>query len=277
MTDLPNDPDGWAAFFSRFDTVVFIANSEAADVPALRTRHGAGALFVFFNKVYKVLSAPFNGDSLLVARSSIAGANIVHRREVETVCGFFREPGFHGILNLKARPFERLGEARQFGGRRVGHIDLCRDFDGFYPTDYAPTTGFALAVWLSEACPDCRIVLAGFSAERSQRWKLFHDHDWTFEQVVLRLMARSGRIEMIGGRATTSLDLIAERFPDIDPREVALVATEVLAARQEGTNRAVDRLYSIVKPLTGLDGILRRLKPKTRKQKLTEAGKPRSD
>ncbi|NDW06406.1 3-deoxy-manno-octulosonate cytidylyltransferase [Jiella pacifica] len=273
MTDLPNDPDGWAAFFSRFETIVFVANSEAADVAELRRRHGAGTLFVFFNKVYKVLSAPFEGESLLVARSSSAGANIVYRREVETVCGFFREPGFHGILNLRARPFERLSEARQFGQRSVGHIDLCEAFAGFYPQDYAPTTGFALAVWLSEASPDRKIVLAGFSAERSERWKLFHDHDWTFEQIVLRLMARSGRIEMIGGRTPAPLDAIARRFPDIDPRDVALVATEVLAARQEGTNRAVDRLYSIVKPLTGLDGLFRRLKPKTRKQRLAEAGK----
>lgn len=273
MTDLPNDPDGWAAFFSRFATVILVANSEAADVPTLRRRFGADALFVFFNKVYKVLAEPFDGESLLVARSSIAGANIVHRREVETVCGFFRAPGFHGILNLKAQPAERLSEARQFGGRKVGHIDLCDLFDGFYPPDATPTTGFALAVWLSEVCPDRKIVLAGFSAERSERWKLFHDHDWSFEQIVLRLMARSGRIEMAGGRTRPPLDAIAARFPDIARDEVALVATEVLAARQDGTNRAVDRLYSIVKPLTGLDRLLRRLKPKTRKEKLADAGK----
>ncbi len=224
MTDLPNDPQGWAAFFARFETVVFVANSEAADVPALRRQYGGSALFVFFNKVYKVLSVQFDGESLLVARSSVAGANIVHRREVEAVCGFFPGPGFYGILNLKARPFERLSEAREFGGRKVGHIDLCETFDDFYPSDYAPTTGFALAVWLSEACPDVEMVLAGFSAERSQRWKLFHDHDWTFEQIVLRLMARSGRLQMTGeqkgrhqDREGTLAELVEVAHPLLQP------------------------------------------------------------
>ncbi|MBP0614962.1 3-deoxy-manno-octulosonate cytidylyltransferase [Jiella mangrovi] len=270
---LPQDAAGWTSFFSAFETVVFVANSDASDVPALRARFRGRVLFVFFNKVYKVLSEPFDGPSLLVARSSPAGANIVHRREIETVCGYFGRPGFHGILNLKAIAAERLSEGRDFGDRPVGHIDLSDHFAGFYPDDYAPTTGFALAVWMSEACPGVELVLAGFSAERSDRWKLFHDHDWTFEQIVLRLLARSGRLKTAGTRSTTPLDMIARRFPDIDPREVALVATEVLAARQEGTNRSVDRLFSIVKPLTGLDAAFRRLKPKTRKQKLADAGK----
>ncbi|MBO0904157.1 3-deoxy-manno-octulosonate cytidylyltransferase [Jiella sonneratiae] len=273
MNRLPSDPDGWAGFFSRHRTVVLVANSEAANVEALRESFGDGVLFVFFNKVYKVLKAPFDGPSLLVARSSIAGANIVHRREVETVCGYFEGPGFSGILNLKALAAERFSEARDFGERSVGHLDLAADFADFYPPDYAPTTGFALALWLSERCGGLRIVLAGFSAERSERWKLFHDHDWTFEQIVLRLMARSGRIEMRGGREATPLDRIAARFPEVPPAEVALVAAEVLAARQEGTNRSVDRLYSIVRPLAGLDGLLRRLKPKTRKEKLAESGR----
>ncbi|TFF24833.1 3-deoxy-manno-octulosonate cytidylyltransferase [Jiella endophytica] len=270
---LPEDAAGWAGFFSRFATILLVANSEAADVAALRKAYPDRVLFVFFNKVYKVLSGPFDGDSLLVARSSPAGANIVHRREVEAVCSHFPGPKFNGILNIKAIPAERLSEAAEFGDRPVGHLDLSEHFAGFYPPDYAPTTGFALALWLTEACPDARVVLAGFSAERSDRWKLFHDHDWTFEQIVLRLMARSGRIETTGTTSPTPLDAIAARFPGVDREEIALVACEVLAARQEGTNRSVDRLFSVVKPLTGIDGFLRRLKPKTRKAKLAETRK----
>ncbi|MBO0664547.1 3-deoxy-manno-octulosonate cytidylyltransferase [Jiella sp. MQZ9-1] len=267
MTELPDDLNGWAAFFAGHRTVVFVANSETANVEALRARFGEDVLFVFFNKVYKVLSAPFTGSSLLVARSSVAGANIVYRREVDTVCGYFAGAGFNGILNLKAVPAERFSAAHNFGARPVGRIDLSDHFAGFYPEESVPTTGFALAIWLAERCPDIRLVLAGFSADRSERWKLFHDHDWTFEQIVLRLMARSGRIEMDTLRAASPLDAITARFPDLDPREIALVACEVLASRQDGTNRAVDRLYSIVKPLTGLRGVFQRLKPKTRKEK----------
>ncbi|MCQ0990155.1 3-deoxy-manno-octulosonate cytidylyltransferase [Jiella marina] len=270
MSELPDEPTDWARFFARYRTVVLVANSEAADIPALRHRFGEGVLFVFFNKVYKVLDEPFDRPALLVSRSSPAGANLVYRREVDAVCRFFPGHAFLGILNLVAATGERFSSADEFGGRAVGHLDLVSHYSGFYPADYAPTSGFALAVWLVESCPDVSVILAGFTAERSDRWKLFHDHEWTFEQIVQRLLMRAGRLGAIGGRERPPLTAIAQRFPDVQPQEIALVAAEVLSARQEGTNRSVDRLYSIVKPLASIDGIFRRLKPKTRKQRLQE-------
>ncbi|MGO8565350.1 hypothetical protein ACC743_38945, partial [Rhizobium ruizarguesonis] len=44
-----------------------------------------------------------------------------------------------------------------------------------------------------------KILLDGFSAKRSEKWKVFDVHDWTFEQIFLRLFARMGSISMVGG------------------------------------------------------------------------------
>ena len=245
---LPETRDGWATFFGGFARVVLVANSDAVDIVALSARYGDGTLFVFFNKVFKVLEAPFDRPSLLVARSSQAGANIVYRREVGTVLQLLRGPQFHGIANLKAGTAETFSPAESFENAPVGFLDLAPVFADFYPATHVPTSGFALAFWLAEACPALPIVLAGFTARRSARWKLFHDHEWTFEQMVNRLLVRTG----------------------VTAADVALVSSEVLSERLEGTNQAIDRLMSLTRLQGRLDAFLRGLKPKTRKQKLAE-------
>ena len=267
---LPDTCDGWAGFFGRFEQVVLVANSDAVDMAALGASYGEGTLFVFFNKVFKVLDAPFTRPSLLIARSSHAGANIVYRREVADVLGLLRGGQFEGIANLRAGDREIFSPAEAFEGARVGFLDLTPVLAGFYPTTHVPTSGFALAFWLAEACPGLPIVLAGFTARRSAVWKLFHDHDWTFEQVVQRLMVRSGRLAMDGAGSGGDWDGIAARLPGITPSDVALVAAEVLSERLEGTNMSVDRLMSLTRIQSRVDGFFRGLKPKTRKQKLAD-------
>jgi len=278
MTDTTSwigDRDGWASFFAGFERIVLVANSDAVDIAALRQRFGDDALYVFFNKVFKVLSEPFAGSCLLVARSSPAGANIVYRNEVESVLGLLRSPNFRGVLNLRTAPGETFSRAEEFGGARAGFLDLAHYFDDFYPASHVPTSGFALAVWLAENCPTSRVVLAGFTAQRSGQWKLFHDHDWTFEQIVQRLLLRSNKIERIGVPDTSGLEAIARRFPDTTPEELSLVASQVLAERLEGSNMAIDRLFSLTRLQGRVDSLLRSLKPKTRKQKL--AARSRTD
>ena len=269
-TSLPDTCDGWAGFFGRFEQVVLVANSDAVDMAALAARYGEGTLFVFFNKVFKVLDAPFTRPSLLIARSSHAGANIVYRREVADVLRLLESDRFEGIANLKAGAREVFSPAEAFEGARVGFLDLMPVLGGFYPASHVPTSGFALAFWLAEACPGLKIVLAGFTARRSAVWKLFHDHDWTFEQVVQRLMVRSGRLEMDGAGSREHWDRIMARLPGITPSDVALVSAEVLSERLEGTNMAIDRLMSLTRIQSRVDGFLRGLKPKTRKQKLAD-------
>jgi hypothetical protein len=266
-----NGMERWSAFFSRFATVVLVANSDAVRIGELRARYGGEALFVFFNKVYKVLDAPFDGQCILVARSSRAGANIVYRREVDDVLRLVRSPSFQGVCNLRAGAHERFSTPAEFGGDvPVGHLDMAGSLHGFYPSDQVATSGFALALFLVEHCPATRIVLAGFTAQRSKRWKLFTDHDWTFEQIVQRLLLRAGRIETTGAASDDLFGAIARRFPDVSPADVALVSAEVLAERLDGANGAIDDLLKTTRTQRRFGDWLRSMKPKTRKAKIAE-------
>lgn len=253
--------------------LVLVANSDTVDIAALRLQAAPDTAFVFFNKVYKVLDAPFDAPCILLARSSPAGANIVYRREVSAVTRLLAGEHFAGILNLRADGTERFSPADAFEGHSVSFLDLSNAFAGFYPPGHVPTSGFALALHLIEVLPETDIVLAGFSARRSASWKLFHDHDWTFEQIVLRLLHRQRRLTMVqateGGGAGTP-EAIARRFPGIETGDIALVANEVLAERLEGANIEIDGLLSRTRLLARLDSLVRGLRPRTRKQRLAE-------
>ncbi|MCM2441956.1 3-deoxy-manno-octulosonate cytidylyltransferase [Agrobacterium vitis] len=226
------------------------------------------SLFVFFNKVYKILDKPFDRPSLLVARSGSVGANIVYRKEVKEVLGYFPADTFLGVMNVRAHPGELFSEAGKFEGAAVGHLDLSSHFSSFYPGDHIPTSGFALALWLSEYLPEKTIVLDGFSARRSEKWKVFHLHDWTFEQVVLRLFIHSGKLVAPGAAEKNAYAALLQRFPDLTEGAVALSAADVLASRLEGANKEIDKLISVTKILRWFYQLSKKLKPKTRKQRL---------
>ncbi|WP_152048423.1 3-deoxy-manno-octulosonate cytidylyltransferase [Aureimonas psammosilenae] len=266
---LPTDLAEWATVFSRFADVVLVANSDDVDLDALRAAFGPRTLFVFFNKTYKVLDGPFERPSLLVARSSEAGANIVYRREVEKVLKPFDSEAFLGIANLRVSERENFSRPEEFGSRAVGFLDLSGVFATIYPGTHLPTSGFALALWLAEQRLGIGIHLAGFTARRSARWKLFADHDWTFEQTALRLLANAGLIRLTGERAgDLPFTRFAERFPEIDRADIAIVAATVVADRLANTDRAVDRLFSLTRLQGRLDTWLRSMKPQTRKERL---------
>jgi hypothetical protein len=270
--ELGKGPGGWRDVFGAYADVVLVANSDAVDIEALKGRFAERTLFVFFNKVYKVLDEPFDRDCLLVARSSEAGANIVYRREVEDVVRLLAMPGFMGILNIRAAPAETFSPAADFGRRSVGYLDLSRHFADFYSSRHVPSSGFALAVWLTEQGISSRIHLAGFTARRSAAWKVFHVHDWTTEQIVQRLLLRVGKLHAVGrGEGDIPLDRIVRRFPEISTSDVSIVAADVLAERLEQANVVIDKLLSLTRFQQKIDAALRRLKPKTRKARLAEA------
>ena len=221
----------------------------------------ADALFVFFNRVYKVLNRPFDGNALLVARSGLGGPNIVRRGEVGKVVGYFDPDGFLGIMSMRAGSQEKVTPAEDFGGVPTGQLDLAEYFADFYPADHLPSTGFALAVWLCELDLGREIVLAGFSGRRSDRWKMFNVHDWTFEQVVQRLLARSGRL-MIASTATPhAYAALMKRFPDMSAADISLAAAEVLSERVESANTEIDKLISVTKVGRSLENFIRSMKP----------------
>ncbi|KQT83575.1 hypothetical protein ASG48_12445 [Aurantimonas sp. Leaf443] len=241
---------------------------------ALSAGHGADTLFVFFNKVYKVLDAPFERPALLLARSSAAGANIVYRREVDAVLGYFGGEAFLGLVNLRVASGESFSPRGDFGPRPVGYLDLAGYFDGFYDPAFVPSSGFALAVWLVEQLPDATIVLAGFTGQRGAKWKIFRDHDWTFEQIVQRLLAKEGRLSEArkGAGQTAAIERIARRFPQVEPVALVSVASDVLAQRLDQSDGAMDELIVLTRPQRRLRGLLARLKPRTRKQRLAARG-----
>ncbi|MBY5346245.1 3-deoxy-manno-octulosonate cytidylyltransferase [Rhizobium leguminosarum] len=266
-------PEAWKALLSGYSHVVLVANSEAVDLERLRSELPETALYVFFNKVYKVLDEPFVGHSMLVARSDVMGAHIVHRREAADVLRFFGGDDFLGVVNIRVSAEENLSEKSCFEGAKARHLDLTQMLVDLYPIGKIATSGFAVALWLGDLQLPCKILLAGFSAKRSEKWKVFDVHDWTFEQIFLRLFARMGSISMVGGVNASPYSALARRFPEVPPIEIAMTAAEVLSERLDNTNSQIDRLMSVTKFIRAVDNFFRRFKPKTRKQRFLEKSK----
>lgn len=266
-------PEAWKALLSRYSHVVLVANSEAVDFERLRSELPETALYVFFNNVYKVLDEPFAGHSVLVARSGVMGANIVHRREVDDVLRFFAGDDFLGVVNIRVSPEENFSEESRFKGAKARHLDLTQMLGDLYPTGKISTSGFAMALWLADLQLPGKILLAGFSAKRSEKWKVFDVHDWTFEQIFLRLFARMGSISMMGGVDASPYSALAKRFPDVPPIEIAMTAAEVLSERLHNANGQIDRLMSVTKSIRAIENFFRRFKPKTRKERFLEKSK----
>ncbi|MGO8188535.1 3-deoxy-manno-octulosonate cytidylyltransferase [Rhizobium leguminosarum] len=266
-------PEAWKALLSHYSHVVLVANSEAVDFKRLRSELPETALYVFFNNVYKVLDEPFAGHAVLFARSGVMGANIVHRREAADVLRFFAGDDFLGVVNICVSPEENFSEEGRFEGAETRHLDLTKMLVDLYPVGKIATSGFAVALWLAELQLPGKILLAGFSAKRSEKWKVFDVHDWTFEQIFLRLFARMGTISMMGGVDASPYAAIARRFPQVPPIEIAMTAAEVLSERLHNANSQIDRLMSVTKSIRAIEGFFRRFKPKTRKQRFLEKSK----
>lgn len=251
----------WRALLARYSDIVLVANSTASNVAELRAQYPATALFVFFNKVFKVLDQPFQGHALLVTRGQPRGAGIVYRGEVDEVLSFFDRAHFLGIMNIRLAEEEKPNASADFHNAPTGHLDLRGHFDPLYTEGKVPTSGFAMALWLSELRLPGTITLAGFSARRSEKWRVVSVHDWSFEQVFLRLFARLGKIAIHGGVGANAYARLAERFPEIPPAEIALAASEVLSERLSNTDGEVDKLISLTNFIRAADNFLRRLKP----------------
>ena len=254
--------DDWRPLFASYSVIALVANSDEIDIDALRASLPEDTLFVFFNKVYKVLDKPFDGNALLAVRSGTGGPNILSRRgELDHVTSYFRSDRFLGIMCMRAGTVEKITPASAFGGVQTGHLDLADYFVDFYPSDHLPSSGFALAVWLCELDLERKILLAGFSAKRSGRWKIFDIHDWTFEQVVQRLLVRSGRLTVANTATQHSYASLMERFPDISATSISLAAAEVVSARLENVNAEIDKLISTTRVNRSVEKFIRGLKP----------------
>ncbi len=265
--------DAWRAFFNRYSHIVLVANSEALDPQSMTTEFPGDTLFVFFNKVYKVLDSSFPGHAILVARSGMMGANIVHRREVDDVLKFFTSEKFLGILNIRTAPEERFSPVAAFNGATVMYGDLETLMSGHYPPDKIPTSGFALVAWMRELQLTPKIVLAGFSGKRSARWKVFDVHDWTFERIYFRLLAQRGLITSAEHARPSRFDLLARHFPDAKFEEIQGAVNDALSTRLDHALTLIDGLMSLTKWQRALDQAFRKARPKTRKQRALDRQK----
>ncbi len=262
------DVQDWKAIFAAFSHVVLVANSDAVDIAGLQQQYPVSTLFVFFNKVYKVLDAPFPRHALLISRGSAKGANIVYRREVGDVVKFFPGDRFLGIMNIRLNADEKFNTAAEFENTPTGHLDLSGFCNDFYPEDKVPTSGFAIALWLSDLkMAGTTIVLAGFSARRSKQWKVVSVHDWSFEQVFLRLFARLGKITVHGGVSPNAYAALAERFPEIPSSEISMAIADVLSERLGNANAEIDKLISLTNVVRDIDNFFRRLRPRFLKRR----------
>jgi len=257
----------WRELFSPFSHIVLVANSDEVNIKDLQAAYPDSALFIFFNRVHKILDQPFTGRALLVSRAQPNGANIVYRREVADVLRLFSPDRFLGIMNIRLAAAERLNACADYLGAPTGHLDLTGFCAELYPADKVPTSGFAMALWLVEQKLTAEVVLAGFSARRSEKWRVVAVHDWTFEQVFLRLFAKAGKLTMHGGLPPSSYARLASRFPELPPADISSTIAEVLSSRLSQTDAQVDKLISLTNVLRATDQFFRRLKPRFLKKK----------
>jgi hypothetical protein len=225
-------------------------------------------LFVFFNRVEKVVSEPFSGNSLLVTRSNQAGSELVYRGIVGRTVAPLVGPGFAGVMNLRTASIERMNSTADFGTVPAGLLDLATYLEAFYPLEHTASSGFAMAFWLCENVPGAKIMLTGFSAQRGSKWKLFHIHDWTFEQTCLRILAAKGKLSTDDATTGNPYAMLTRKFPDIDAKDVAFGVSQTLSLRLEAANRQIDRLLSITAPFRAAYDLFKAAKPKSRKERV---------
>lgn len=249
----------WREILAPYSHIVLVANSGMLDLAALQEHYPATTLFVFFNKVYKTLDRPFEGHAMLVSRAQPGGANIVYRDEVPDVLSYFAKAHFLGILNIRLAASEKLNTPSDYKNAPTGHLDLLGYCDSFYTEGKTPTSGFAIALWLRELRLPSEIVLAGFSAKRTDKWRVVSAHDWSFEQTFLRVFARLGKVSIQGGVSKNPYSVLAQRFPEIPAADIALAAAEVLSERLSNSDSEVDKLISLTNFIRAGDNFLRRL------------------
>mgnify|MGYP000845391224 CR=1 FL=1 len=262
--------------FGSYADIVVVANNDRLDIAQIAGRFGPDTLFVFFNRPDAVLKAPFGRPSLLVLRSDATGALVIYKKALKAAVRWLEGPEFRGAINLRVHESEVFSPLADFEGVAVGFQDLTTYFEGFYPEDRWPSSGFAVAVWLLENVK-ARIHICGFTGRRSETQKVQLIHDWGFEQTVLRSLIRAGRLfeAAASGPERTAAERIGARFPEVSP-EIALEAgLEVAGERIDGMNHMVDLLWSTTRGVRKIDGFFRALKPKKRKQKILEQAEKR--
>ena len=259
--------EDFETILSGYDKVALIANSEAVDIEAIQAGLPEKTLYIFFTGCAKVLHRPFTGDVILCHRLVSGGSKFLKsQKHFDTAYSLFAGDLKAEIGVLAGRGMEdgapAMASPRQSPLVRYT-LDFDYDFGALYPQDRKPTTGFAIAIWLAEKIPHANIILCGFTGVAGLQFNMYMEHDWTFEQIMLQLFVKKGRISRFGDGSDTaagSFSRIQARFPEFGEAAIALVATNVLANRYTGMERQVAKLWSRTKLERRIRGFFKRFK-----------------
>ncbi|WP_081158002.1 hypothetical protein [Ensifer aridi] len=239
---------------SEYEMVALIANSEGVDVEAVSRGLPERTLYIFFTGCAKVLARPFDKDAILCHRLVSGGTRFQKsKKHFDKAYALFSRPPRAEIGVLADRGVPE-GTPGMTAPRRSALVPYTLDFDyvfgSLYPVGRMPTTGFAVALWLLERASHANVCLCGFTGVAGMQFNMHVEHDWTFEQIMLRCFVNRGRLrffeEGVSGPAGT-LERICRHFPELNESTIALIASNVLANRYTGMERQVARLWASTK------------------------------
>lgn len=259
--------EDFETILSGYEMVALIANSESVDIGTIARALPEKTLYIFFTGCAKVLAQPFDRDSILCHRLVAGGTKFLKsQKHFDKAYSLFTD-GLKAEIGVIAERSLANGAAPLSQPRTSELVPYTLDFDcafgPLYPADRSPTTGFALAMWLAEKAPGTNICLCGFTGVAGLQFNMYTGHDWTFEQIMLQLFVKKGRIQRFEDRLSEPAGTFAQihnRFPEFSEATIALVATNVLANRYTGMERQVARLWSKTKLERRIRGFFRRFK-----------------
>jgi hypothetical protein len=259
--------EDFEALLSGYEMVALIANSESVDIDAITQALPAKTLYVFFTGCAKVVPRPFEKDAVLCHRLVADGTKFLKsQKHFDKAYSLFAKglKAEIGVIADRGVAEECLAPASP---RKSDLVPYTLDFDHalgpLYPFGRMPTTGFAIAVWLAEKIPHANVCLCGFTGVAGLQFSMYTEHDWTFEQIMLQLFVKKGRIQRFEDNLSEPAGMFARihnRFPEFSEATIALVATNVLANRYTGMERQVAKLWSKTKLERRIGGFFKRFK-----------------
>ncbi|MCA1441495.1 hypothetical protein I6F07_14970 [Ensifer sp. IC4062] len=255
------------AILSEYEALALIANSESVDIDAVVRALPERTLYVFFNGCAKVLARPFEKDAILCQRLISNGTRfLTSQKHVDRARALFSQPlkAEVGVLAERGAP---EGAPHLAPLRKSALVQYTLDFDcefgSLYTVGRMPTTGFAVALWLLEKAPHANVFLCGFTGAAGPRFDIIVEHDWTFEQIMLRCFVKRGRIQFFEesvGKPAGALERVCAHFPDLSEATIALIASNVLANRHTSVERQVAKLWATTKLQRRIRAFFKRLR-----------------
>lgn len=259
--------EDFETLLSGYEMLALIANSENVDIDSITRALPENTLYIFFTGCAKVLHKPFEKDAMLCHRLVADGARFFKsRKHFDRAYSLFAN-GLKAEIGVLAERGVPTGTPPLDAPRRSDLVPYTLDFDhtfgALYPAGRMPTTGFAIAAWLIEKMPHTNVCLCGFTGVAGLQFGIYSGHDWTFEQIMLQLFVKNGRISRFEDNLSEPVGMFArihDRFPEFSEATIALVATNVLANRFTGTELQVAKLWSKTKLQRKIGSLFKRIK-----------------